>query len=70
MTYDRALLHAWPSTPRSKGQEDKVAAGLVKLNEEDASFTYGNNPETKEMIIAGVGDIHLSVHHRQAAEQV
>ncbi len=46
---------------KNKGQEDKVAAGLVKLNEEDASFTYGNDPETKEMIIAGVCDMHLSV---------
>ena len=46
---------------KNKGQEDKVASGLVKLNEEDASFTYGNDPETKEMIIAGVCDIHLSV---------
>ena len=46
---------------KTKGQEDKVAAGLVKLNEEDASFTYGNDPETKEMIIAGVCDIHLAV---------
>ncbi len=46
---------------KNKGQEDKVAAGLVKLNEEDASFTYGNDPETKEMIVAGVCDMHLSV---------
>ena len=46
---------------KNKGQEDKVAAGLVKLNEEDASFTFGNDPETKEMIVAGVCDIHLSV---------
>ena len=46
---------------KAKGQEDKVAGGLVKLNEEDASFTYGNDPETKEMIIAGVCDMHLSV---------
>ena len=46
---------------KTKGQEDKVAGGLVKLNEEDASFTYGNDPETKEMIIAGACDIHLSV---------
>ena len=46
---------------KTKGQEDKVAAGLVKLNEEDASFTFGNDPETKEMIISGVCDIHLSV---------
>ncbi len=46
---------------KTKGQEDKVASGLTKLNEEDASFTFGNDPETKEMIIAGVCDIHLSV---------
>ena len=44
-----------------KGQEDKIASGLSKLNEEDASFRYGTNTETKEMIISGVGDIHLGV---------
>ncbi len=44
-----------------KGQEDKIASGLTKLNEEDASFQYGTNTETKEMIISGVGDIHLGV---------
>ena len=44
-----------------KGQEDKIAAGLTKLNEEDCSFIYGTDTETKEMTIAGVGDIHLGV---------
>ena len=46
---------------KTKGQEDKIAVGLTKLNEEDASFTFGSDPETKEMILAGVCDIHLSV---------
>ena len=46
---------------KTKGQEDKIANGLTKLNEEDASFTFGTDPETKEMILAGVCDIHLSV---------
>ena len=46
---------------KTKGQEDKIASGLTKLNEEDASFTFGTDTETKEMIIAGVCDIHLSV---------
>ena len=44
-----------------KGQEDKIAAGLSKLAEEDCSFIYGTDTETKEMTIAGVGDIHLGV---------
>ena len=46
---------------KTKGQEDKVNAGLIKLNEEDCSFTLTNNAETKEMIISGVADIHLNV---------
>ncbi len=46
---------------KAKGQEDKVANGLTKLNEEDASFQYGTNTETKEMVVSGVGDIHLDV---------
>ena len=55
-----------PATPlavyaKVKGQEDKIANGLTKLNEEDCSFTFGNSGETKEMIISGVGDIHLDV---------
>ena len=44
-----------------KGQEDKIANGLTKLNEEDCSFTFGNSGETKEMVISGVGDLQLDV---------
>ena len=51
----------WPSTPRSRAPKTRSPTGLVKLKEEDESFTYGNDPETKELIIAGVGDMQLSV---------
>ena len=44
-----------------KGTEDKIATGLTKLNEEDNSFTVETDKETKEMILSGVADIHLSV---------
>ena len=47
--------------PKTKGQEDKVAQGLTRLNDEDRSFTITNNAETKQMVIAGAGDIHLDV---------
>ena len=47
--------------PKTKGQDDKVAAGLNRLNEEDISFTITNNAETKQMVLAGVGDIQLDV---------
>lgn len=44
-----------------KGEEDKVFAGLKKLQEEDVSFKIEKNPDTGEMLIVGVGDTQLSV---------
>ncbi|MDR0890253.1 MAG: elongation factor G [Oscillospiraceae bacterium] len=46
---------------KTKGQEDKIASGLNKLNEEDLSFSFRTNSETKEQVVSGVGDIHLDV---------
>ncbi|MCQ2452749.1 MAG: elongation factor G [Oscillospiraceae bacterium] len=48
-------------TPKVKGQDDKIAAGLNRLNEEDISFRVENNPETHEMVLSGAGDIQLDV---------
>ncbi len=47
--------------PKTKGQEDKVAAGLNRLNEEDPSFTLVNNAETRQLVLSGVGDQQLDV---------
>ena len=47
--------------PKVKGQEDKVGAGLNRLNEEDPSFTVVNNAETKQIVVSGTGDQHLDV---------
>ncbi len=47
--------------PKAKGQEEKVAAGLNRLNEEDPSFTMVNNAETKQLVLSGAGDQQLDV---------
>ncbi|MDD6200183.1 MAG: elongation factor G [Firmicutes bacterium] len=47
--------------PKVKGQEDKVGAGLNRLNEEDPSFTLVNNAETKQLVLSGTGDQQLDV---------
>ena len=44
-----------------KGEEDKVFAGLKKLQEEDVSFRIEKNADTGEMLIVSVGDTQLSV---------
>ena len=47
--------------PKTKGQEDKIAAGLSRLNEEDPSFNLFNNAETRQMVLSGTGDQQLDV---------
>ncbi len=47
--------------PKSKGDEDKISAGIAKLLEEDPTLKYENNAETKQMLLSGLGDIHLDV---------
>ena len=47
--------------PKTKGQEEKVAAGLNRLNEEDPSFSMVSNAETKQLVISGAGDQQLDV---------
>ena len=47
--------------PKVKGQDEKVAAGLNRLNDEDTSFTMYSNPETKQLVISGAGDQQLDV---------
>ena len=47
--------------PKTRGQEDKMAQGLNRLNEEDPSFRVVNNAETHQMVVSGVGDIQIDV---------
>jgi elongation factor G len=44
-----------------KGEEDKVAAGLKKLMEEDPSIEFKTNDETRQQILSGLGEQHLDV---------
>lgn len=47
--------------PKTKGQDDKIATGLARLNEEDISFKLENNAETHQMVISGAGDMQVDV---------
>ena len=47
--------------PKTRGQEDKIAQGLARLNEEDPTFTLVNNGETHQMVLSGTGDMQMDV---------
>ncbi len=48
-------------TPKAKGDEDKIAAGLSHLHEEDPTFLFSYNPELGQTIISGQGELHLTI---------
>lgn len=47
--------------PKTRGQEDKIAQGLHRLNEEDPSFAVEQRVETHQMVLSGAGDMHVDV---------
>jgi len=47
--------------PLAKGDEDKISNGLARLAEEDPTFTVEKSVETSEILISGLGDLHLEV---------
>jgi elongation factor G len=46
---------------KSKGDEDKVFTSLSKLLEEDMSLKLTRNPETKQILLSGLGQVHIEV---------
>jgi elongation factor G len=47
--------------PRSKADRDKMSEGLQRLAEEDPTFRCFTNEETGQLIIAGMGELHLEI---------
>ncbi|HKI51635.1 MAG TPA: elongation factor G [Geothermobacteraceae bacterium] len=46
---------------KSKGDEDKIHSSLKRLMEEDPTLQVQRDEETKEMILAGMGQVHVEV---------
>ncbi len=47
--------------PKTKGDEEKVAQGIMKLAEEDPTIKFETNKETHQMILSGLGEQHIDV---------
>jgi elongation factor G len=48
-------------TPKARGDEDKISTGLARLSEEDPTLHIERGEETHQLVIAGLGDVHLDV---------
>ncbi len=47
--------------PASRGDENRLSSALEKLCEEDVCFKITRDPQTKELVISGLGDLHLRI---------
>ena len=47
--------------PKTKADQDKLSNGLQKLADEDPTFRVHTDPETNQVIISGMGELHLEI---------
>jgi elongation factor G len=47
--------------PKTKADQDKLTNGLIKLADEDPTFRVHTDPETNQVIISGMGELHLEI---------
>jgi elongation factor G len=47
--------------PKSRGDEDKISAALQRMAEEDPTLHHHYDPETRQLLVSGVGQLHVEV---------
>jgi elongation factor G len=48
--------------PKSRGDEEKIVSSIHRLVEEDPTLSFHRDEQTKEMIISGMGQVHIEVN--------
>jgi len=65
LVYDRVpsvnAVTSYAVEPKSKGDEEKITTSLNRLVEEDSTLTVYRDEQTKEIILSGVGQVHIDV---------
>ncbi len=47
--------------PKTRGDEEKISNALSRLTEEDPTLKVERNPQTRELLLSGLGQVHLDV---------
>lgn len=47
--------------PKSRADQSKISSALAKIQEEDSTFNVYRDPQTKEMVMQGLSELHLQV---------
>jgi elongation factor G len=60
ITFPEAAI-SFAIQPRTRGDEDKISNALARIAEEDPTVHYHFDPETKQLLVAGVGNLHVEM---------
>ncbi len=60
ITFPEPVIHV-AIEPKTKAAQEKMGEALQKLAEEDPTFKTYTDPETGQIIIAGMGELHLEI---------
>jgi elongation factor G len=52
---------SYAMAPKNKGDEEKISSSLHRVLEEDPTLRFSRDEETKEMLISGMGQVHIEV---------
>ena len=52
---------AYAIEPKTRGDEDKISTSMHRLEEEDPAIRYSRDPQTKELLLYGQGQLHIEV---------
>jgi len=55
--------------PKAKGDEEKISSGLHTIQDEDPTFKVVIDPELKQTIISGQGELHLDIIIKRLKEK-
>jgi elongation factor G len=58
MTFPEPVL-GYAIEPKSRGDEDKISTAMHRLEEEDPTIRYSRDPQTKELLLSGQGQVHI-----------
>ena len=60
MTFSEPVL-SYSIEPKSRGDEDKISTSMHRLEEEDPTIRYSRDPQSKELLLSGQGQLQIEV---------
>ena len=56
-------------SPAREGDDEKLMTALTRISEEDPSFQIERNDTTKQLLVSGLGDLHITVNRDRIVEK-